>query len=486
MFFLIFITATLFSCVRHEKEGGPYFGNGLHNGWADQNSITIWTRLTKNPELKTTGAVFNTITPEEAKELAGIDKVELLHRKQIPDGLTLEDMLGACQGMAGEVRLSYWQDDAKNKIETDWVHVDTLKNYTYQWKLTDLLPNTVYRLELLARKNQTISDTISGMFRTAPESSSEKKINFGMVSCHDYNRKDLTDGHKIYRAMAKDDLDFFVHTGDIEYYDKPNPYALTEQLMRFKWDRIFGLPLQRDFFAKTTTYFMKDDHDVLRDDAYQGMTYGAVSFERGIEIFDREQFPSNDKTYKTIRWGKDLQIWLLEGRKYRSKNTAPDGPEKSILGEKQRAWLFETIDRSNATFKVIISASPILGPDRPTGKNDNHSNEAYRYEGNIIREFVNRHDNVFMCNGDRHWQYVSHIENSNLWEFGTGAGSDSHAGGWEQNNVLPEHLFLRVKGGYLTGRVFRENEMAKLKFEHRDVDGNVVYTKEFSKKVQEK
>ncbi len=29
--------------------------------------------------------------------------------------------------------------------------------------------------------------------------------------------------------------DFLVHTGDVEYYDKPAPYALTEELMRFKW-----------------------------------------------------------------------------------------------------------------------------------------------------------------------------------------------------------------------------------------------------------
>ena len=34
---------------------------------------------------------------------------------------------------------------------------------------------------------------------------------------------------------------------DVEYYDKPNPYALTKELMFFKWDRLFALPLQREF-----------------------------------------------------------------------------------------------------------------------------------------------------------------------------------------------------------------------------------------------
>lgn len=280
--------------------------------------------------------------------------------------------------------------------------------------------------------------------------------------------------------MEKDKLDFFVHTGDVEYYDKPNPYAYTEKLIRFKWYRLFALPYQRSFYNKTTCYFMKDDHDTLKDDAFPGTRYGAVSFERGIEIFDNEQFPSNKRTYKTIRWGKDLQIWLLEGRNYRSKNTDPDGPEKSILGKVQREWLFDTIGRSEATFKVIISASPIIGPDRPKGKNDNLSNNAYEHEGNIIRDFVNQHDNVYMCNGDRHWQYVSHIKDTNLWEFCTGAGSDSHAGGWKQENVLPEHRFLRVKGGYLIGKVYRDKKEVHLKFEHRDVDGNLVHEEIFS------
>lgn len=111
---------------------------------------------------------------------------------------------------------------------------------------------------------------------------------------------------------------------------------LTEELMRFKRDRIFALPYQRDFYRQVTTYFMKDDHDVLTNDAFRGMSYGAVSWERGLEIFDKEQFPSNDLPYKTIRWGTDLQIWLVEGRNYRSKNTDPDGPGKTIWGKEQK------------------------------------------------------------------------------------------------------------------------------------------------------
>jgi alkaline phosphatase D len=272
--------------------------------------------------------------------------------------------------------------------------------------------------------------------------------------------------------------DFYVHTGDIEYYDKFNPWSMTEELMRFKWDRLFALPFQREFYKEVTTYFMKDDHDALRNDVYIGMRYGSVSFERGLEIFDKEQFPSNDLPYKTVRWGKDLQIWIMEGRNYRSPNRMEDGPEKTIWGETQKQWLFKTLQESDATFKLIISPTPILGPDR-TNKHDNYSNLDFTHEGNEVREFLEGIDNVYLCNGDRHWQYVTHWEGTNLWEFSTGAGSDSHAGGWDQADRRPEHRFLRVMGGYLAGKVTRMDDKALLIFQHCNVDGDVVHEEQF-------
>ena len=68
-----------------------------------------------------------------------------------------------------------------------------------------------------------------------------------------------------------------------------------------------------------------------------------------------------------------------------------------------------------------------------------------------------------------------------MWEFSCGPGSDQHAGGWSQGQLMPEHKFLRVKGGYLFGSVYQENGEAKIKFEHRDVDGNIMNIEVFPK-----
>jgi alkaline phosphatase D len=473
---------TLSGC---EKQlSGPYFGNGFHNGWADQNSIVIWTRLTKNPEMNMTGPKFLVPSADDVRRLDKGADPDSIYAAQIPDGFSLDQMEGACPGMDGEVNLVYYP--LKNpdiKTETGWSAVDAGKNFTIQWRLNNLTPDTKYVVELESRKTgkSKVTSNINGAFRTPPEPSAASDINFCIVTCHDYPRRDDSiNGHKIYKEMIQLFPDFYVHTGDIEYYDKPGPFALTEDIMRFKWDRIFALPYQRDFYRQITTYFMKDDHDVLRDDAYPGLKYGTVSWDRGLDIFDKEQFPSNDRPYKTVRWGKDLQIWITEGRNYRSKNSDPDGPGKTIWGEEQKEWLFKTIKESDATFKLLISPDPILGPDRDN-KKDNYSNKIFKHEGDEIREYLKQFDNVFICNGDRHWQYVTNIPGTTLWEFGTGPGSDSHAEGWNQSDLRPEHRFLRVKGGFLMGSVSHSDNKVILKFQHYDVDGNVVHEEVFSR-----
>lgn len=461
----------------------PYFGNGFHNGWADHHSVVIWTRLTQTPNLNRVGKTFLIPEGDTYEKLRRINDKDLLNQVQLPPNSNLNDMEGACEGVMGEVRLIFFlKNKPSQKRVLNWASVNGAKNFTYQWRLTDLQPNTTYEvwIEARATAQSKISDTIKGFFQTPPTAQTPKPILFSVVSCHDYIRRDDSlGGHQIYAAMLKNKPDFYVHTGDIEYYDKPSPYAFTEELMRFKWNRLFALPLQRRFWAQTTTYFQKDDHDVLSDDSNPGMTYGAVTFERGLEIFDKEQFPTNDSLFKTVRWGKDLQIWLLEGRNFRGKNNAPDGEDKTILGKTQKEWLMRTIAQSTATFKVIITPTPILGPDRGN-KNDNLANKGFRYEGDEIRAFINQQHNVFICNGDRHWQYVTHRANTNLWEFGCGAGSDSHAGGWNPEDKLPEHRFLRVKGGYLTGQVNYIEKRPQLVFRHHDVAGEVVHEEIFS------
>ena len=194
---------------------------------------------------------------------------------------------------------------------------------------------------------------------------------------------------------------FFVQAGDTLYYDRPKPFAKDVATARYKWNRFYALPYLRSFHSQVPSYWMHDDHDLLKDDCWPGQTYGDLTFERGLDLW-REQIPQSARPYRTFRWGKHLQIWLPEGREYRSPNPTPDGPSKSILGEEQWQWLEASMRASNATHKLYVSATPVVGPDRKN-KNDNHANDGFGQEGARLRAFLSSIPGATVINGDRHW-----------------------------------------------------------------------------------
>ena len=98
----LLVAMVIGSCTKQHKTDGPYFGNGFHNGWADQTSIVLWTRLTKNPEGKRDGEAFMIPTPEEHERLNKNAVEEAIYDAQIPAGLQLSDMDGACPGAPGK------------------------------------------------------------------------------------------------------------------------------------------------------------------------------------------------------------------------------------------------------------------------------------------------------------------------------------------------------------------------------------------------
>jgi len=463
------------------SNGGPFLANATRNGWADQNSIVIWTRTTQFPEMRADGKPFKHIDPREATELSKLQDSQKLLDVQLPSGSKLEDMLGACPGQAGHVRLSYFPEEQRKQVKSlNWITTKADTDFTAQWKLEGLQPGTKYITIIEA---QTLdgqpSAAIRGAFRTAPSPSDTRALKFCMTTCHDFIRRDDgMHGHKIYPAMKALQPDFIVHAGDIEYYDKPDPWALTKSLMRFKWGRIFALPNNREFYNHTTLYFMKDDHDTLANDSWPGKSYGAVTFAEGVQIFNEEQFPSKPERYQTIRWGADVQIWILEGRDYRSPNNLPDGPQKTILGTKQKEWLFTTLLESQARYKLIFCPTPIVGPDRQN-KKDNHSNQSFSFEGNEIRNKLASVPGAIVFCGDRHWQYASVDTESRVWEFGCGPGSEKHELGWQPDDIRPEHRFLRVEGGFLSGELTYFNSPPRLTIRHHDVSGKPVSQFEF-------
>ena len=432
--------------------------NGIKIGEVTTDSAIIWTRLTKHAERNIDGKPF----PKN---------VNKKHQSNSFDDLS--KMEGSVPGTTGEVRVTYWpvQEDKSQRQSTAWIAVDSDKNFTRQIRIANLLPGTDYRIMVEGRSpGEHDSDCqIEGAFGTAPPPDSHSRVSFAVVTGQDYPRRDTPHGHKIYPIMQKLDLDFFVHTGDMEYYDKPGPYADTVELARFKWNRIYALPYLRSFHNVTASYFMKDDHDTLKNDCWPGQKYGDLTWEQGLSLF-REQVPMSSKTYRTVRWGKDLQIWLVEGRDFRSPNNMPDGPKKTIWGSEQKQWFFDTVKQSDATFRVLISPTPIVGPDRGN-KNDNHANQGFTHEGDQLRTFISKQKNMFIVCGDRHWQYVSKDPKTGVKEYSCGPTTDAHASGFKNKDRTPMHEYLQVKGGFLSVIVEQNDDGVQAVMTHYDVNG---------------
>jgi alkaline phosphatase D len=440
----------------------PHQATGTKVGEVTDTSAIVWTRLTAQPTRNNAGVVI----PQRKKKTEP--------RPTPPENVA--EIEGACPGAAGRIRVRYQPTAGGDEPRTtEWADVDAKTDFTHHFTLTDLKPDTAYTytVETQSAAGEAHAPR-EGKFHTAPTSAAPSDFRFCVMTCQGYPDRDHADGHHIYPSMLALEPRFVAMTGDVVYYDNDEPEAKNVELARLHWERMFSLPRQVELLQNVAGYWLKDDHDTLDNDSWPGERFGRLTFAEGQQIF-REQTPMSGPGYRTFRWGRDLQIWLTDGRDHRSPNTMADGPEKTIWGAEQKAWFKKTVAESDATWKILISPTPLVGPDR-MNKNDNHSNVGFAHEGNEIREWIksNVPENFFVCCGDRHWQYHSVHPMTGVREFSVGAASDAHAGGTPGEN--PEyHKFHRVAGGFLSVTVKPDGKESELLFEHRDVFGKVVY-----------
>ena len=372
---------------------------GLRVGEVTQDSAIVWTRVTRDKERVVNG--YRDPQKHEPRSDAFT-----------PPDFPIAERQDECIGADGEVMLEYGPAGSDERTATGWIAVDAEHDFTHHFRLTGLQPATKY--EVTVHATDPLADSAaasaSGSFTTPAAASDWQDVSFGVITGQAWWDLDHPEGFHIYPAMQQLDLSFLVPTGDTVYYDNEAPRARTLELARYHWHRMYSLPRHIEFHRSVPGYWEVDDHDTWCDDCWPTKNTPwmlPLTFEQGYATF-REQVPIGDEPYRTVRWGKGLQVWLVEGRLFRSPNNAPDGPDKTIWGKEQRDWPMRTILESDADFKVLISPTPIVGPDR-SKKSDNHSNEAFAYEGNLFRNWTAEQQltNFFVCCGDRHWQYLS-------------------------------------------------------------------------------
>lgn len=422
------------------------------------------------------------------------------------------DAAGDVPGRAGQACFEYADNEGfRDALRSPWMEAHPEMDFIIKVKVSGLQADSQYFYRLVYGPDKDdVRRGPSRSFRTLGGAERSMDSSFVVVSGMNYaffqagprgdgkQQYEGADKHLGYpgaAAILELQPDFFVGTGDNVYYDHFWKERATDVLaMRKKWHEQFVQPRFVELFGQVASYWEKDDHDHRFNDN-DNTGDQKPSSALGIAVF-REQMPVVDPadvgalTYRTHRVSRDLQIWLLEGRDFRSPNRAEDGPDKTLWGSKQREWLQRTLLESDASFKIIVTPTPMVGPDGK-GKRDNHSNlGGFQHEGSSFfawaKESGMLEQGLYLVCGDRHWQYHS-IHPSGFEEFSCGALIDANSRmgvkPGTKNSTDPEGLVQqpytsrRPSGGFLNVLIGRARDAtpATLRFRFFDEQGELLH-----------
>ena len=443
-------------------------------------------------------------------EMAGeVTQTSVIVQSRLTSVARLTD--GDVAGRVGVARFELSEhDDFRSARMTDWLKAEPENDFILKVKVDGLKPATRYYYRLIFGANQdSVQTGETRSFRTLQGRDGTNEVSFVVVTGMNYmsfhfgkvkngkrtgvgayRGEDKHLGFPALATMLKMKPDFFVGTGDNVYYDSHDDREATElKDLRRKWHEQFVQSRFVELFRHVPTYWEKDDHDHRYNDCDCAGNRAPLS-ELGIRTF-REQVPIVDpldpkaKTYRTYRVNRHLQIWLVEGRDYRSPNKMPDGPDKTLWGAEQIAWLKRTLLESDATWKLLISPTPMVGPD-DAYKIDNHTNhKGFRHEGRAFFDWIKEQrldqQGFHVICGDRHWQYHS-VDPTGIEEFSSGALVDSNSrlgrNPGDPKSTDPDatikqlHSQTQASGGFLKVMV---HENGSIRFEFFDENGKSLY-----------
>jgi alkaline phosphatase D len=283
--------------------------------------------------------------------------------------------------------VAVWDTESKMATAVDHVARSPLfttgseSDFTLAVPLEELTPATRYRLYVsVGTKGREGTSTEArvaarGEFTTLPDASSHVPVTFawsGDLGGQQRCRRGAA-GYPIFDVMRAQQLDFFLFLGDTMYGDHlcPSPpnepgadfraTTLAEYRARHRDQR--GAEALRRFLESVPVYVIWDDHEVRNNFAGPFDSQMPVGRQALREYWPIRVAPDDPhRLFRTVRAGADLELFILDTRQYRSRNADPDGPAKTMLGERQLQWLLSGLTESTATWKVIVTTVPLSIP----------------------------------------------------------------------------------------------------------------------------
>jgi alkaline phosphatase D len=331
----------------------------------------------------------------------------------------------------------------------------TATDLTVQAVVKGLEANTAYVYRF--RQGKTVSRV--GRFRTAPEATQDAPVRFAISGDADATPAAPSAGpffnhFEVYARMAGEANAFNINLGDTIYSDSgvgATPPALTLDQKWAKYRLNLSVPALTQLRATAGLYSHWDDHEFVND--FTRAEHGEELYRAGVKAFGDYTpvtYNSDDGLFRSFRWGKNLELFFLDERSFRSAKasavgtcnvpgggpdlapTAPQAvrdafaglvpalaqpvapaclaaiadPQRTILGAHQYDRFTTAIARSTATFKVIVNEVPIqqfyaLPYDRWEG---------YAAERTRLIEFLRANvRNVIFLATDTHATFVNDV-----------------------------------------------------------------------------
>jgi alkaline phosphatase D len=271
-------------------------------------------------------------------------------------------------------------------------------DFAGQVELRGLTPAAEHRYEVwFTGPDQARSErgrVLRGAFRTAPKEASKRAVRLawsgdlgGQNVC-----RHAEQGYPVFRAMRRADPDLFVGLGDMIYADLGcegtgrygNPQvpsgfgpALDVEGFWAHWRYNRVEPGLRALLAETPYYGVWDDHEVINDFGPDEDVHPLAPARHLMPLGRRAWFdynpipaPEDRRMYRSVRWGKHLQLLVLDTRSYRDPSGRADTKDepKTMLGADQKAWLEQQLRATDATWVVVVSSVPISIPTGAGGE----------------------------------------------------------------------------------------------------------------------
>jgi alkaline phosphatase D len=234
-------------------------------------------------------------------------------------------------------------------------------------------------------------------------------------------------------ALAAEAPELYLSIGDFPYTDN-GPPAQTVAEYRARHAEVRTHPPVRGVLEACGMRAIYDDHEFRNNwDAHFAATE-RDRYAAAMQTWD-EFFPlraTGEIKYRSWRWGAHLECFLLDCRRFRSANAAPDDAQKTMLGAAQRRWLLDGVTQSSATFKLILTSVPL-----DFGVGDDHW-ATFTTERDAIFAALVGTAGVLFVSGDQHW-FAAH----------------RHAFGIREMQIGPLARGIGVPGLMAPGVVFR-------------------------------